>query len=302
MQREPLVYLDGKFVERSKASVSVFDHGLLYGDGVFEGIRAYSGSVFRLDDHIKRLFDSAKCIQLKLHLTEEGMKEAILETLRRNGLRDAYIRVVVTRGTGDLGIDPALCKKATVFIITEPMASVLGPKEPAVLKVSFSSVRRDAVDGTSHEVKSLNYLNSIMARIEASNSGFDDTIMLDRRGLVSEATVTNIFLVKDGRISTPSSASGILHGITRARIIELCRELGYDVQERDITPFELMTADEAFLVGTKSEVRAIGSVNGRTLGSGGSGAVTRRVVREFSKLVLKKEEGTQTLQAQPLRA
>ena len=302
MNREQLVYVDGKFVERSKAVVSVFDHGLLYGDGIFEGIRAYDGSVFRLADHIDRLYDSAKAIRLKIPLAKHEATEAVLETLRRNGLRDAYIRLVVTRGTGDLGVNPALCKNPTIFIIAEPMASTLGPREPKVVRMMYSSYRRDTVDGTSHEMKSLNYMNSILAKIEATSAGADDAIMLDHRGLVSEATVSNVFMVKDGRLSTPSSAAGILHGITRDRIIALCSDLGLEVEERDITPFELNTADEAFLVGTKAEILAVGSISGVDIGTGRAGQVTKRLYAEFSKAVRKPEEGTSAYEAEQVSA
>lgn len=292
MGKETFVYVDGEFTEKSKAVVSVFDHGLLYGDGIFEGIRAYNGNVFRLVDHINRLYDSATSIHLNIPLAKKELTEAVLETMRRNQLKDAYIRLVVTRGVGDLGVDPALCKTPTLFIIAEPMASVLGPREPKVVRVMVSSYRRDSVDATSHEIKSLNYMNSILAKIEASSAGADDAILLDHRGFVSEATVTNIFLVKGGKVYTPTSAAGILHGITRDRIIRLCSDLGLDVVERDVTPFELNTADEVFLVGTKSEILAVGSIAGTKIGSGGAGPVTRRLYQEFSKVVLRAEEGT----------
>jgi branched-chain amino acid aminotransferase len=292
MDKEPLVFVDGRFVEKSKAVVSVFDHGLLYGDGIFEGIRAYDGSVFRLGDHINRLYDSAKSIHLKIPMTKREMIETVVETVRRNQLRDAYIRLVVTRGSGDLGVDPSLCKNPTVFVIAEPMTSGLGPKEPRVVKVMVSSYRRDRVDATSHEIKSLNYMNSILAKIEASGVGADDAILLDHRGFVSEATVANMFVVKKGRVSTPTSAAGILHGVTRDRIISLCSDLGLDIQERDVTPFELMTADEVFLVGTKSEILAVGSVSGTKIGTGGVGPVTRMLYEEFSEVVHRPEEGT----------
>ncbi|MDG6953910.1 MAG: branched-chain-amino-acid transaminase [Nitrososphaerota archaeon] len=292
VHKEPLVYLDGRFVEKSKATVSVFDHGLLYGDGIFEGIRAYNGSVFRLVDHIDRLYDSAKSIRLTMPLTKREMTEAVLDTMRKNQLRDAYIRLVVTRGVGDLGVDPALCKDPTTFIIAEPAESVLGPRELRVVNVMVSAYRRDAVDATSHEIKSLNYMNSILAKLEANSAGADDAIILDHRGFVSEASVTNVFLVKDGDVSTPSAAAGILHGITRARIISLCSDLGIDVAQRDVTPFELTSADEVFLVGTKSEIRAVGSISGVEVGSGGAGELTRKLYAEFCKVVQRAEEGT----------
>jgi branched-chain amino acid aminotransferase len=301
MAPEPLVYLDGDFVPKSRATVSVFDHGLLYGDGVFEGIRAYNGSVFRLVDHINRLYDSAKSIRLKINLTKAQTTEAVLETLRRNNLRDAYIRLVVTRGVGDLGVDPELCKTSTMFIIAEPASSALG-REPRVVRLIISSHRRDSVDATTHEVKSLNYINSIQAKMEATNAGVDDAILLDHRGVVSEASATNIFVVKDGKIATPSPAAGILHGITRDRLIRLCSDLGLDPVQRDVTPFELYTADEAFLAGTRSEILAIGSITGITVGSGAAGPVTRKLYQEFSQLVRLPEEGTPVYAAEAVRA
>ena len=298
MDREPFVYVDGKFTPKSKAVISVFDHGLLYGDGIFEGIRAYNGNVFRLADHIGRLYDSAKSIRLTIPLTKHEMAEAVLETIRKNNFRDAYVRLVVTRGAGDLGVDPSLCKAPTVFVIAEPMPSSLGPNEPKVIRAMVSSYRRDSVDATSHEVKSLNYMNSVLAKIEATSAGADDAILLDSRGFVSEGSVTNIFMVKDGRAATPSTAAGILHGITRERLIRLCHDLGLEVAERDITPFELKTADEVFLVGTKSEILAVGSISGAKVGTGGVGPVTRKLCAEFAKVVQREEEGTPVYEAE----
>lgn len=290
--REPLVYVNGEFVPKSRATVSVFDHGVLYGDGVFEGIRAYNGIVFKLDEHVERLFNSAKVIHLEMPLSRHETTEAVMETIRKNQLRDAYIRVVVTRGTGDLGVDPASCKTPTIFIIAEPSQSSLGTGAPRLVSLVTASVRRDPVDGTSHEVKSLNYLNSILAKMEARRAGADDALMLDHRGFVSESSASNLFIVEDNKVSTPSTSSGILHGITRKRIITLCSDLGLDVSERDITPFELLTADEAFLVGTKSEILAVGTVNGTKIGSGTVGPIVRKLASEFAKIVTRKEEGT----------
>jgi branched-chain amino acid aminotransferase len=302
MQKDLLVFMNGSFVERSKAVVSVFDHGLLYGDGVFEGIRAYNGIVFKLDEHITRLYDSAKIIRLRIPVPPEVMAGHVLETLRKNRLKDAYIRLVVTRGPGDMGVDPANCVDPTLIIIAEPMATVLGPREPKVIRLAISTVRRDAVDATTHEIKSLNYLNSILAKIEANSIGADDAILLDRRGFVSEASVTNLFMVKDGKLATPSSAAGILHGITRARVIRLCSDLGLEVQERDVTPFEVFTADEVFLVGTKSEIVAVGSVGDVKVGTGTAGPITKKLVKEFSKLVQRPEEGTPIYRTERVRA
>lgn len=290
MQREQVVYLDGQFVPKSEAKVSVFDHGLLYGDGVFEGIRAFDGYVFKLSEHVDRLYESARCIELNIPLSKDEMSETVLETLRRNGLMSAYIRLVVTRGIGDMGVNPSLCKRSTVFVVTEPMAAGFA-KDPKVLSTVITSVRRDPVDSTTHEIKSLNYLNSVLAVIEANRARVDYPVMLDHRGFVSEGSTMNIFLVKNGDVVTPSSSAGILHGITRARIISLCKELKYSVTERDVTPFELLTADEVFFTGTLLGLASVGEVNGRRTGSGGVGPVTAELYGHFKEIVSRPEEG-----------
>lgn len=291
MEREPFVYVDGSFVAKSQATISVFDHGLLYGDGVFEGIRAYDGIVFHLKEHVDRLFESADYIELKIPLGKKQMTEAILGTLRKNNLRNAYIRAVVTRGVGDLGVNPALCKDSTVIIITEPVKASPVP-EPRVVSAIISSVRRDSVDATSHEVKSLNYLNSILAVNEANRAGVDVAIMLDSRGFVSEGPTMNIFMVKRGVIITPATSAAILHGITRERVIKLCEELGHRVVERDITPFEVVSADEVFLTGTLAEIVSVGSINKKKVGLGNGGPVTLSLFKEFNRVVRREEEGT----------
>jgi len=278
---ERLVYINGELVPESEAKISVFDHGFLYGDGVFEGIRAYRGVVFKLREHIERLYDSAKFLRIKIPMSREELIEVILETVRRNGLSDCYIRVVVTRGVGDLGLDPRKCEKPSIIIIARPMAPLLGKK---VVSLIISSVRRDGVDATNHQAKSLNYLNNILAKLEAINAGADDAVMLDSRGFVSEATGENIFIVKDGRIMTPPPTSGILTGITRDCVIELARRLGYEVVERELTPFELLTADEVFLTGTAAEIVPVESVNGRKIGEKVPGPITERLIKEFEKL------------------
>jgi len=218
------------------------------------------------------------------------MNETVVETLRRNNLSSAYIRLVVTRGTGDMGVNPNLCKTSTVFVITEPMATGFA-KDPKVLSTVIASVRRDPVDSTTHEIKSLNYLNSVMAVIEANRARVDYPIMLDHRGFVSEGSTMNIFIVKNGDVVTPSSSAGILHGITRARIIGLCKELKYSVTERDMTPFELFTADEAFFTGTLLGLASVGDVNGKKIGSGGVGPVIRELYDNFKEIVSRPEEG-----------
>jgi branched-chain amino acid aminotransferase len=285
MEKEPVIYIDGEFYPKSEAKISVYDHGFLYGDGVFEGIRAYNGIVFKLREHIDRLYQSAKAIMLEIPLEKEEMIKAVLETLRKNNLKDAYIRLVVTRGKGDLGLDPRKCSKPTIIIIAEPTIKLV--KEEAKEKgitTLISWVRRDPVDGTSHEVKSLNYLNSVLAKIEANNAGVDEAIMLTKEGYVSEGVGENIFIVKNGKIFTPPSAAGILPGITREVTIELAKKLGFEVLEKNITPYELFTADEAFFTGTAAEILPIREVNKRKIGKEIPGEVTKILMKKFEKI------------------
>lgn len=292
-QKEALVYIDGKYYPRSEAKVSVFDHGLLYGDGVFEGIKSYSGVVFKLKEHLDRLYFSAKAIMLGIPLSKEDMSKAVLETVRKNGLKDAYVRLVVTRGVGDLGLDPKKCPKPSVVIIAVPLL-VLYDEEKRRKGVSMivASVRRDPVDATTHEIKSLNYLNSILAKIEANNVGADEAIILDTHGLVSEATAENIFIVKNSKIMTPPATSGPLAGITASVVKSVAEKLGYTVVERAITVAELYAADEAFLTGTAAELMPVREVNKRQIGEGKMGPVTERLLKEFLKVVRDPKQGT----------
>jgi branched-chain amino acid aminotransferase len=283
--KETVVYIDGEWEPKSKATISVFDHGLLYGDGVFEGIRVYNGVIFRYKEHLERLYSSAKSIKLQIPLTPDEMTAAVVETLKRNGLKDAYIRLVVTRGTGDLGVDPRKCRRASIIIITEYADPSFGAiAKQKGISVIISSVRRDAVDATTHEIKSLNYLNSVLAKLEAVDAGADDALMLDRNGFVSEATTTNLFIVKDGEIFTPPSTAGILPGVTRRRTKKLARELGYSVYEKGLTPFDVTNADEAFLTGTLSEIVPVVKVKGIEIGDGKVGPITRRIMDAFVKI------------------
>jgi branched-chain amino acid aminotransferase len=285
MANELLIYIDGKYYPKSEAKVSVYDHGLLYGDGVFEGIRAYNGVVFKLKEHIDRLYRSAHPIFLKIPLTKEEMAEAVLETLRKNNLKDAYIRLVVTRGVGDLGLDPRKCPKATVIIITEPKLQLHAPEKlEKGICTTITWVRRNSVDSATHEMKSLNYLNSILGKIEANNIGADEAICLDKTGYVCEGVGENIFMVINGKLLTPCLSSGALNGITRALVINLAKELGIEVIQRNITPNELFTADEVFFTGTAAEIAPISCVNGRMIGSGKMGPVTKRILEAFEKV------------------
>ena len=290
---ELVVYIDGKFYPKADAKISVYDHGLLYGDGVFEGIRAYDNVVFRLKEHIERLYRSARSIMLQIPMTHKQMITAVLGALKRNKLKDAYIRLVVTRGVGDLGLDPRKCAKATVIIITEP-AIALHSKEKKEngITAMVTWVKRDPVDATSHEVKSLNYLNSVLAKIESNAAGVDEAICLDKTGFVSEGVAENIFIVKEDNLITPPTSTGALPGITRATVRELAEKLGYTVIERNVTPNELFTADEVFLTGTAAEITPVREVNGRIIGTGKIGPITSKLLREFYRIVRDPKYGT----------
>jgi len=292
-KEELFIYIDGKFYPKSEAKVSVYDHGLLYGDGVFEGIRAYEGVVFKLKEHIDRLYTSAHTIMLNIHLSKHEMTKAVLETLKKNKLKDAYIRLVVTRGVGDLGLDPRKCSKATIIVITEPMI-VLHSKEKIERGITamITWVKRDPVDATTHEVKSLNYLNSVLGKIESNIAGVDEAICLDKTGFVSEGVAENIFIVKEEKVITPPTATGALRGITRNVVIRLVEKLGYPLMERNITPNELFTADEVFFTGTAAEITPVREINKRMIGEGKPGPITKRLIQEFSKLVKAPKEGT----------
>lgn len=293
MSKELMIYIDGRFYPRSRAKISVYDHGLLYGDGVFEGIRAYDGLIFKLDEHMKRLYSSARAIRLKIPLTRKKLTEAVVETVRKNKLRTCYIRLVVTRGVGSLGVDPAKCPRATVIIIAQPLGALLGEKskERGVSAVVVST-RRDLTSGTTHEIKSLNYLNSVLAKLEARQAGADEAILLDSRGFVSEAAVANLFMVKDEVVMTPPTTAGLLSGITRSETMKLLDRLGYRLAERDITSFELINADEIFLTGTAAEVVPVVRLNGVKIGNGKPGPLTRRVMKEFRRLSRDPRNGT----------
>jgi len=294
MTKELFIYIDGKFYPKSEAKISVYDHGLLYGDGVFEGIRAYNGIVFKLKEHIDRLYQSGHPIFLNIPLTKEELTQAVLKTLRKNNLKDAYIRLVVTRGVGDLGLDPRKCPKATIIIITEPKLQLHSPEKlENGISTHITWVRRNSVDATSHEMKSLNYLNSILGKIEANNVGADEALCLDKTGYVCEGVGENIFIVQNNMILTPSISSGALNGITRAVVIRLAKKLGYQIIERNITPNELFTADEAFFTGTAAEIAPISQVNNRIIGTGKLGPITKKILQEFQKVIKNTNEGIQ---------
>ncbi len=280
---ELLVYINGEFVPESEAKISIFDHGFLYGDGVFEGIRAYNGKVFKLWEHIDRLYDSAKAIDLEIPMSKEEFGKIILETLRRNGLRDAYIRPIVTRGVGDLGLDPKKCGRPTVIVITKPWGKLYGDLYERGLKAVTVTVRRNPPDALPPNIKSLNYLNNILAKIEANVKGGDEAIFLDANGYVSEGSGDNIFIVKNGIVMTPPTVNN-LKGITREAVVELIKELNVPFKEVNLGLYDLYTADEVFVTGTAAEIAPIVVVDGRKIGDGKPGKITRLLMEEFRKL------------------
>ncbi len=279
-----IIYLNGEYVPRERAVVSVFDHGLLYGDGVFEGIRAYHGRVFKLGDHLDRLYAGARAMTLEIPVSKSEMQEIVLETLRRNNLRDAYIRLVVTRGVGDLGLDPRKCPKAFIFCIAASI--VLYPDElyKNGLSVVTASTRRNIPTACVPRVKSLNYLNNIYAKLEANLAGMPEAIMLNNEGYVAEATGDNIFLVKKDVLITPPVSAGILEGITRNAVIDIAREKGIPVEERMFTLFDVYTADEVFFTGTAAEVIPCINVDGRLIADGKPGKMTWELIAAFHEL------------------
>lgn len=281
----PLVYLDGEWLTRETAKVSVFDHGLLYGDGVFEGMRVYGGKTFRLAEHIDRLYDSAQAINLKVSMPKAEMIAITEEGVQRSGLQDGYLRHIITRGVGDLGLDPRKCPKPGIIIIFDVIAIWPPERYEQGLTLVTAGTPINQREALSPRVKSLNYLNHIMAKVEATNAGADDAIMLDSGGFIAEATGMNLFVWKKDTLYTPSVYAGLLKGVTRDAIIELAASAGYRVVETMLNRYDLYTADEAFLTGTAAEVAPIRMVDGRVIGEGKAGPVTRDLRARFQKLV-----------------
>ncbi|SER75682.1 branched-chain-amino-acid transaminase [Salipaludibacillus aurantiacus] len=279
------IFLGGKFVKKEEAVVSVYDHGFLYGDGVFEGIRVYSGNVFKLDEHLQRLFESAQSIMLSIPYEKEELEQIIVDTVRKNKLDSAYIRVVISRGRGNLGLDPSSCSEPQVIVIAEALA--LFPKElyQRGLRVGSVASRRNRPDVLSPQVKSLNYLNNILVKLEANQAGVDEALMLNDQGYVTEGSADNIFLVKNNTIYTPPVYLGALEGITRNVIIDLAEKHGYEMKETPFTRHDVYVADEVFLTGTAVEVIAVVEVDGRKIQDGKPGKVTNHLLSEFRKVV-----------------
>ncbi|GAE34907.1 branched-chain-amino-acid transaminase [Halalkalibacter akibai] len=286
---EQWIYLGGEFVRKQDAKISVYDHGFLYGDGVFEGIRVYDGNVFRLEEHLDRLYNSAKSIMLQIPHSKEEMQNLVIETLQRNELKNAYIRLVVSRGVGNLGLDPTSCAKPQVIIIAEELA--LFPKElyDSGLEIVTVATRRNRPDVLSPKVKSLNYLNNVLVKIEASLAGVSEALMLNDQGYVAEGSADNVFIVKGKELLTPPGYVGALEGITRNAIIEIAKELDYIVKEEPFTRHDVYVADEVFLTGTAAEVIAVIKVDGRVIGDGKPGVETKVLLEAFRERVV--EEG-----------
>ena len=276
------IYLDGRFVgKREDATVALFDHGFLYGDGVFEGIRVYNGRIFRLADHMQRLYDSALGISLEIPMDREAMQKLVVETAKRSGLDEAYIRVVVSRGSGDLGIDPRKCKKAAVYIIADKIAVYPKEKYEKGLKVITSSIRRQRPDSLNSQIKSLNYLNNILGIQEATRAGADEAIMLNDVGYITEATADNLFVVAGGEVLTPPAYLGLLKGITRGVVLELARDMGMRSDERVLVMQDVYAAEEVFLTGTGAELVPVVEVDGRRIGKGTPGPVFLKLLQAF---------------------
>jgi len=278
-------YLNGRFVAREEAVVSVYDHGLLYGDGIFEGIRIYGGHIFRLAEHIRRFYDSAKSILLELPTTPDALEQALQEGVKRYGKDEGYIRLVATRGPGDLGLDPAKCAAPTLFFIIDTISLYPEKFYREGIPVVTASSRRLPADGLDPRVKTLNYLNNIMAKVEAKQAGCIEAVMLNHRGEVAECTADNIFMVRDGILATPAPHCGILQGITRQTVLELAAAEGIAARETVLTRFDLYTADECFMTGSGAEIVPVVRIDGRTVGSGLPGEVTEKLRLAFKKLV-----------------
>ena len=279
------IYLNGKLVEKQDAKISVFDHGFLYGDGVFEGIRAYNCLVFKLKEHIERLFESAHSIMLDIHLSRQKMMEALISTLKANQLKDAYIRLIVSRGEGDLGLDPRKCKgNETTVIITDKI--VLYPEKLYKEGMDIITVPtiRNVPEALNPQIKSLNYLNNILAKIEAINCGYQEALMLDHLGYVAECTGDNIFVVEKGELYTPPQCMGTLRGITRDAVLSIARKLKIPTHEHVLTRHELYNSEECFLTGTAAEIIPVVKVDGRVIGEGKPGETTKLLMQEFRKL------------------
>ncbi|BCS94873.1 branched chain amino acid aminotransferase [Desulfoluna limicola] len=279
------IYIDGNWFDKDEAKISVYDHGLLYGDGVFEGIRIYGGTIFRLKEHVRRLYDSAKAIMLTIPMTAVEMEALLIEAVERNNKQEGYIRLVITRGVGDLGINPATCPKASVIAIVDDIALYPAEHYEKGIKVITASTRRNSPDALDPKIKSLNYLNNVMAKMEARQAGCLEAIMLNREGKVAECTGDNIFYVRNGVLITPSGDQGALKGITRDVVIEAAEGIGMETRAVPTTLYDLYTADECFLTGTAAEMIPVTTIDGRSIGEGKPGPETSKIREAFQALI-----------------
>ncbi len=287
------IFLDGKFVDESQAVVSVFDHGVLYGDGIFEGIRAYNGRVFRLGEHVDRFFMAAKAIDLKLDYTKEEIAQIVIDSCKINDHKNCYIRLVATRGKGDLGISPTKCPKSSLFCIATSISMYTKEMYENGISIITAVQRRNKPSTIDPQIKSLNYLNNILAKIEANRLNAPEALMLNHDGIVCEATGDNIFIVKDGVVYTPPIFVGCLDGITRKVIIERCKALGLEIHEKEFTLFNVYNADECFLTGTGAEAIAVTSLDGKVIGSGKCGELTAKILESFRAYTQTAESGVE---------
>ena len=279
------IYIDGEYYSRDEAKVSVYDHGLLYGDGIFEGIRIYSGSIFKLKEHIRRLYLSARALRLDIPMSEENMVRTVEEAVALNNKEEGYIRIVVTRGKGSLGIDPSSCPAATVIIIVEDIQIYPEELYRKGIKIITSGTRRLTGDIFDPRIKSLNYLNNIMAKMEAREAGCPEAVMLNKEGYVTECTADNIFIIREGMLLTPAPWLGLLEGITRSTILELAEQRGIKNRETTLTRYDLYTADECFLTGSGAEIIPVVSIDGRIIGAGVPGEQSEKLRAAFAELI-----------------
>ncbi|MFE8703401.1 branched-chain-amino-acid transaminase [Cytobacillus sp. FJAT-54145] len=283
---EQWIFLNDEYVSKENAKISVYDHGFLYGDGIFEGIRVYSGNIFRMEEHMDRLYRSAKSIMLNMPYSREEFNNIIVKTVEKNEIEDAYIRVVVSRGVGDLGLDPYKCPKANVVVIVEPLAIFPKKLYETGLEIVTVATRRNRPDVLSPKVKSLNYLNNVLVRIEAHLANVSEALMLNDQGYVAEGSADNVFIIRDNVFYTPPGYVGALEGITRNAVIEIAKDLGYEVKEEPFTRHDVYVADEVFLTGTAAEVIAVVKVDGRTIGDGVPGIHTKKLLEKFRERVV----------------
>jgi branched-chain amino acid aminotransferase len=283
-------YVNGRYVRREEASISIYDHGFLYGDGVYEAIRAYDGIVFKLREHLDRLYESAKSIKIELPFEKHELGQMVVEVLKKNQLKSGYVRIVVSRGAGKMGVDPRNCTKPTVVIMAEPREPLFGEKVKGISAV-ISSLRRTPSWSLDPRIKTLNYLNNVLAKIEAIEAGVEEAIMLNEQGYVAETSTENIFVVKNGTVATPHPSLGVLKGITRDVVVRIIKELGYSLEERPITVHELYNADEVMVTGTAAEVVPVTKISGRVVGEGKVGPVFTKITARFRELASSPQEG-----------